>query len=54
MEGILFFSAYLIVLILPNMPVEIWYGFKMGMVIGPIHAHLGYDLGPVVKGPAHQ
>jgi hypothetical protein len=24
------------------------------MVLGPIHAHLGYDLGSVVQGPAHQ
>jgi|TARA_B110000091_G_C13803056_1_gene471157 sterol desaturase/sphingolipid hydroxylase (fatty acid hydroxylase superfamily) len=53
-EGLVFFSAYLIVLFLPNMPIEMWYGFKIGMVLGPIHAHLGYDLGSVVQGPAHQ
>ena len=52
-EGIIFFSAYLIVLVVAPMPLEIWYCFKIGMVVGPAHAHLGFDLGSLVKGPAH-
>ena len=51
-EAIIFFSAYLIVLIVP-MPSILFWSFKFGMVIGPLHAHIGYDLGPIVKGPAH-
>ena len=51
-EAIIFFSAYLIVLIIP-MPTIVWWAFKFGMVVGPLHAHIGYDLGAVVKGPAH-
>ena len=51
-EAIIFFSAYLIVLVVP-MPTFVWWSFKLGMVLGPLHAHIGYDLGAVVKGPAH-
>ena len=51
-EAMIFFSAYLIVLIVP-MPTFLWWAFKFGMVIGPLHAHIGYDLGAIVKGPAH-
>ena len=51
-EAFIFFSAYLIVLIVP-MPTVVWWAFKFGMVIGPLHAHIGYDLGAIVKGPAH-
>ena len=52
MEAIIFFSAYLIVLIVP-MPSILFWSFKFGMVIGPLHAHIGYDLGPIVKGLHH-
>ena len=30
----------------------VWWAFKLGMVIGPLHAHID-DLGAIVKGPAH-
>ena len=52
MEACIFFSAYLICLYI-SLPMYLFYGFKLGMVLGPIQAHCGYDLGKIVKGPAH-
>jgi sterol desaturase/sphingolipid hydroxylase (fatty acid hydroxylase superfamily) len=51
-EATIFFSAYLI-LLLVQCPTIMWWAFKAGMVLGPIHAHCGYNLGKFVKGPAH-
>ena len=50
-EGAIFFSAYLLSMVMPT-PRLIWIVFKAAMVLGPLHAHCGYDLG-IVKGPAH-
>ena len=50
-EGIVFFSAYLLVLFMP-ISVELWWGFKAGMVVGPLLAHCGYDFG-LIQTPRH-
>ena len=41
-EAFVFFSAYLLVFILPpaTFPHQVWWAFKAGMVVGPIHAHV--------------
>ena len=51
-EALIYFSAYLIGLVVP-LPAWAFVGMKVGMVVGPLHAHLGYDLGPVVTGAKH-
>ena len=51
-EAVVYFSAYLICLAVP-LPSWALIGMKVGMVVGPLHAHLGYDLGPVVTGARH-
>jgi hypothetical protein len=41
-EAFVFFSAYLLVFVLPpaTFPHQVWWAFKAGMVVGPIHAHV--------------
>ena len=43
-EAAIFFSTYLVALVMP-FHIWVWYAFKVFAVLGPLHAHLGYDLG---------
>jgi sterol desaturase/sphingolipid hydroxylase (fatty acid hydroxylase superfamily) len=48
-EAALFFSVY----ILPcfcGLPWGVWVAFKVGSVLGPLHAHCGHDLGDQLHG----
>ena len=51
-ESIVFFSAYLIIFMVP-LPFSLFVGFKVGMVFGPLMAHLGYDTGIYQSSPHH-
>ncbi len=52
-EAVIFFSAYLIVFFV-DFPLELWWMFKIGMVLGPLHAHVGYNLDSFgILGPHH-
>lgn len=41
LEGLLFFSAYLIVLVIP-VPSLVWYSYKASMLLGPLSGHTGH------------
>eukprot|EP00939_MAST-03C_sp_MAST-3C-sp1_P000192 g192.t1 len=52
-EAIIFFSAYLVVYVV-DFPHVMWWAFKIGMVVGPLHAHVGYNLNKYgIPGPQH-
>ena len=42
-EAIIFYSQYLIILAFP-LSWNMWWAFKVGVVIGTLNGHLGYDM----------
>lgn len=51
-EGLIFYSQYLIVPLGVSLPWHVWLAFKCGVVVGTLNGHLGYDLG-WWTGPVH-
>jgi len=50
-EGIIFFSQYFVVLAYP-LSWSMWCALKVGVVVGTLNGHLGFDLG-IWQGPLH-
>ena len=46
-EAAIFFSVHLPMLLLPT-PRDLFLIYKVGLVVGPLHAHCGVDLGPML------
>jgi|EP01046_Picozoa_sp_COSAG06_P008004 sterol desaturase/sphingolipid hydroxylase (fatty acid hydroxylase superfamily) len=48
-EAAMFFSVYTLP-VLCGLPWGVWVSFKLGSVLGPLHAHCGHDLGEKLHG----